>query len=57
MNDTMITRQDAANQLGVSLRTVARYLEEGRLVRYARLGRVYVDSVQVAALASYSPKK
>lgn len=56
MADVMISRQDAAARLGVSLRTVARYLAEGRLNKYQRLGRVYVSAQQVQSLGSFSAK-
>lgn len=52
----MISRQDAAARLGVSLRTVARYLAEGKLSRFSRLGRVYVSAQQVEGLGAFQIK-
>lgn len=51
MNDTPehpITRTAAASMLGVSTRTLARYLSDGKLTRYEdALGRVRLDEDEV----------
>jgi excisionase family DNA binding protein len=48
-----ITRATAALMLGVSTRTLARYLADGRLTRYEDgLGRVRIDEDEVVRLLS-----
>ena len=46
-----ITRAEAAALLRVTLRTIARYLAEGRLTRRGPRGRVLIERAQVEALA------
>lgn len=52
MEDTRkyVTRQDAAGTLGVSVRTIDRYVSEGRLAKYKRLGRTLFDAEEVRVL-------
>lgn len=42
--------QDAADQLGLSTRTIYRFLEEGRLTRYKLGGQTRVDSHELDGL-------
>lgn len=51
-----LTRQQAADRAGVSLRTIANCLADGRLTRHKdKLGRVKIDAAEVDALASPHP--
>lgn len=52
-----LTRSAAAHQAQVSLRTIARWLAEGRLTRYTQEGRkaVYVDAQELEALTQVRP--
>lgn len=47
-----LTRKEAAERAGVSLRTIANCLADGRLTRHKdKLGRVMIDAAEVDALA------
>lgn len=53
---TWLTRQQAAERAGVSLRTIANCLADGRLTRHKdKLGRVKIDAAEVDALAFPTP--
>lgn len=49
-NKVFVTRQAAADVLGVSLRTIDRYVGSGQLAKYRRLGRTLFDADEVRAL-------
>jgi excisionase family DNA binding protein len=51
-----LSRQEAAARAGVSLRTIANCLADGRLTRHKdKLGRVKIDAAEVDALAFPTP--
>lgn len=45
-----VTRQEAADLLGVNVRTVDRYADQGRLKRYLRVTRIVYKREEVEAL-------
>lgn len=59
MTDTpknLITRERARLRAGVGLRTIDRWLHDGRLVKYTdAFGRVRVDADELDRLIGYQP--
>jgi len=56
MNDTLITRREAADRASVGLRTVDRWLAEGRLTRHKDgLGRVTISPLELDELTTPRP--
>jgi hypothetical protein len=50
VGDEFVTRQEAAELLGVNVRTIDRYTQESRLQRYMRLNRIVYKREDVEAL-------
>lgn len=53
-NAVFITRKTAADVLGVSVRTIDRYVSEGHLTKYKRLGSTLFDAEEVRELNTTS---
>lgn len=52
MEDNYFTRQQAADHLGVSVRTVDRYVKIGSLTKYKRMGKTLFFKNEVQGLGT-----
>jgi len=58
MNKPLLTREDVANYLGVNVRTVDRYIKEGRLVAFQPKGTnlTRIHPTELEAFLANRPK-